>query len=332
MPDHIDESLLASPLGEERRSPRGLLIGWVMIALVVLIVAVVWLSSGDNTEEAPGGGESTGSERFVGTMVAAETTDTTAALEVVLWPYESDPPILYHPTALPKGWETCRVVEDASKGDRFCDPQDPDRWVQVRVRQARDARYDGLPPVGDDDNGVWVERGATNEVAYRRSGNWIVVRNDDTLPAETLVEIATSIPVVGDFNALYGSYEVPLALEEVTDDDLADLMADFGSEPRVVRGDAEANVYAADASICGFHADGYSVPDFAWMVPQPRLVVASVDQPIVIGYSADKNRAYAVWDQAGYGWRLEGRMTVEEIEAAALALLERIGELPTISS
>ncbi|MEA2010664.1 MAG: hypothetical protein U9N78_08170 [Actinomycetota bacterium] len=326
MPDDIDESLLASPLDDDRQSRRAVIFGSVAALLVAAAVAV-WLFPGDDDTGIRGVEAAPESVTVVDDTAAADTTGAAEAPEVVLWPYEPDPPILYHPTELPRGWEACRVVEDSSRGDRFCDRDGDEAFVQVSVKEAGDVRSDAAPPTGDDYNGVWLDRGASNDVGYRRGMVWVVVRSDDALPAATLVEIAASIPAVSDFDSLYGTYEAALALEEISDGDLAALLSEFDPEPRVVRRDGEANVYAGDVSLYGFYADGHSVPDFAWSLPQPRLIPA--DRPIVVGVSSERNRAYAVWDQAGFGWRLEGRMTADEIAALAYDLVECIAALPT---
>ncbi|MEA3509971.1 MAG: hypothetical protein U9R51_00910, partial [Actinomycetota bacterium] len=75
------------------------------------------------------------------------------------------------------------------------------------------------------------------------------------------------------------------------------------------------------------YGDGLTVPDFAATLVMPRLVDA--DRPIVVGESSIRHRTYAIWDQRGYGWRLEGQITVDEITALARDLADRIAALET---
>ena len=246
---------------------------------------------------------------------------------VVLEAYLPDPPILYHPTTLPHGWEACRVVDDASVGDRFCDPNDDESWVQVSVKESDQVRGSGAQPTGDDHNGVWLDQGESNEVAYRRGPRYVVVLNNATIPVQALLDIAASIPVVSDYASLYGTHEDRLAADLVTDEELAALLLDYDDDPTVTRAQFEVQVFAPQVSVYGFGADKSSVPDFAWTIPRPRLIPA--DRPIVVGELPERLRGYAVWDQAGYGWRIEGQLTADEAAALAVRLVTRNAAFPT---
>jgi hypothetical protein len=115
--------------------------------VLVLGVAVWVLWSDDDPESVVSGATSTPTTEAI-------STSTTALPPVVLEAYLPDPPILYHPTMLPDGWEACRVVDDSSIGDRFCDPADDESWVQVSVKESDEVRTTGAQPTGDDHNGV----------------------------------------------------------------------------------------------------------------------------------------------------------------------------------
>jgi hypothetical protein len=164
-------------------------------------------------------------------------------------------------------------------------------------------------------------------VAYRRGLRYVVVLNNATIPSETLLEVAVSIPVVIDYASLYGTHEDRLAVDLVTDEDLAALLLEYDDDPTVTKAQFEVQVFAPTVSVLGFGADGSSVPEFAWTIPRPRLIQA--DRPIVVGELPDRLRGYAVWDQAGYGWRVEGQITADEAAMLASRLISRIAAFPT---
>jgi hypothetical protein len=260
--------------------------------------------------------------------LVADTATTTTSASMPLVAFQSDPPLLQHPTVLPEGWESCRVLEDASRGDRFCDPQNPDEWVQVAIRYPQTVdSFDSAPSTGDDFDGKWLSSGETNEVAYLRGFTYVSVMSS-TVPADTILAIAASIPTVSEFDSLYGDYEVPLELTDVTDQQLAGLLSRFDDEPVVQRRTLEAQVFTPFVSLYGFWGDGFTLPDFASTIDLPRL--ADAPRPLVVGGSEPRGRVIALWDQGGYGWRLEGRMTFEEAQALAIELMNEIGNFPTM--
>ncbi len=322
MQDQFDVSLFDSPYSQDE-PPRwrrlAILIGILAVAAVTVAVAV-WAGSNDSPDDLA-----------LSTSTSQPSSDSTVATTTLptvrLTPNEPDPPLLHHPTRLPEGWEACRVIEDASRGDRFCDPQSPDDWVQVSVKYPQTVNsFDGAPTTGNVFDGKWLSVGETNEAAYLRGFTYVSVMSA-ALPPDTLLAIAGSIPSVSDFGALYGSYEVPLNMTDMSDEELALLLADFDNEPVVQRRTGEVQVFTPFVTLYGFWGDGFTLPDFAPTISLPRLVEAP--RPLVIGESLESGRAIALWDQGGYGWRLEGRMTAENATDLTLELINQISDFPT---
>ena len=153
-----------------------------------------------------------------------------------------------------------------------------------------------------------------------------MVVSSAALPEDSLITIAESIPLVGSRDSLYSAYEPPLNLETVTDEDLARLLESAGEDVRVTRRDLEASVFTSVIILRLFAVDELYVPDLAPWIPKPRLIDAN--RPVVVGESESRSRTYAIWDQRGYGWRLEGQMSVEEASRLALAVIEQVPALP----
>lgn len=325
MSDRFDESLLVSPI-PPKKAGRGRVVGWGVLLLVVAgFAAVLFAFSTD--DDPPGETVTSGGAVEASTTISEPSASTMA--RVVLTRFESDPPLLYYPTLLPEGWETCRQLEDKSKGDRFCDPDDePASWLQVAVKDADLVRLDQGRSSGDH-GGVWLESGERSEIAYPVGQFLAVVISTETdLTEDDVLAISESIPLVGARATLYGSYELPLDLDAVTDEQLAELVEGIDPDPRIAgRRTGEAQIFTSTGSLYLFFGDGYTVPDFGPTVPYPYLAVA--DRPLVVGESPSRGIVYAVWDQRGYGWRLETQVTAGDIETIARDLIERIAELET---
>ena len=129
MPERFDKSLLSSPMPP--RSERGGRLVWLVAVVVVVAVIVVWLVLADGDESAGGAADTS----TTATSTAKITATTLPAL--VLEAHSADPALLYYPTLLPEGWEVCRQLEDISRGDRFCDPDDDNVWLQGSGRGFR---------------------------------------------------------------------------------------------------------------------------------------------------------------------------------------------------
>ncbi len=326
MSDRFDESLLQSPLPDPRPG-RGRAIGLATVIAAVIGLAAIWfglLADGDgaDVDDPPGSsGPSTSSP--------GRTTSTIPAVE--LGSFAPDPALLYYPTVLPEGWEVCRQLEDKSKGDRFCDPDEESSslWLQIAVKDADTVRLDRGQSTGDPHGGVWLENDERIEVAYQ-AGQFlvVVVSTESDLTADDVLVISDSIPLVGARDTLYGAYELPLDLDAVTDEQLAELVSEIDSDPRIAgRRTGEAQIFMSDGSLSLFFGDGYTVPDYGPTLPLPYLGAA--DRPLVVGESLSRGIAYAVWDQRGFGWRLETQGTATDIEAVAIDLIARIAALET---
>ena len=328
MSDRFDESLLESPIPPGKPG-RGWLAGIGIVVVVVAGIAAVWfgfLADGGLPDEDDTSGGS------AGTSIASNTVQTTPTVPaLVLDSFVPEPPLLYYPTLLPEGWELCRQLEDKSKGDRFCDPDDDESlsWLQVTVKDAGAVRLDRGQSTGDPHGGVWLEKGDRIEVAYP-SGQFLVVvlATESDLTEDDVLAISESIPLVGGRDTLYGSYELPLDLGAVTDEQLAGLVSAIDPDPRIAgRRAGEAQIFTSSGSVYVFFGDGYTVPDFGPTLSFPYLVAA--DRPLVVGESPSRGIAYAVWDQRGHSWRLETQDTAEDITTLALDLIDRIAALET---
>lgn len=231
-----------------------------------------------------------------------------------------------HPTLLPEGWELCRHLERAQTGDRWCHPDDEDVWLQVATRQRDLVRLDLGEPIEGSATGVWLARTEPIEAAFPSSAGDVVVVSSAALPEDSLVTIAESIPLVGSRDSLYAEYELPLDLETVSDEELAKLLESLGEEVRVNRRNLEASIFTSVIILRVFAVDELYVPDLAPWIPKPRLIDG--DRPVVVGESESRSRSYAIWDQRGYGWRLEGQMTAQDASGLALAIVELVAALP----
>jgi hypothetical protein len=200
----------------------------------------------------------------------------------------------------------------------------------VAVKDTDLVRFDRGQPTGDPHGGVWLDQGDRLEVAYVVGAvSAVIVTADGTgITKRDLLAVADTIPLVGRRELLAGSYELPIALGETTDEQLAALLTPLDPDAHVSgRRPGEAQVFASEVSLSLFWGDGLTVPDFAVSMPYPRLVPAA--RPLIAGESPTRGRSYAIWDQGGYGWRLELQGTADDAAAIAADLIDRIADLPT---
>lgn len=320
-PDGSFDELLTSPVHDTDRSRRrAWWLGAVFVVLVAAVVSIVALNGPGETERA-----STATSQPSGELTTL-SVDAPMSLE----PYDAEPALLYYPTVLPEGWDLCRQLEDISKGDRFCAPNDDDTWLQIAVKDHGEVRLTGTP-VRDIPNAQWVTVVGETVLAVPSGEFQVVLVEGSGIPNTDVVAIAETIPLIGDRDALYADYEVPLDLQAVPGDALGDLLSTVDPEPRVAgRRTGEAQVYAETVSLSVFTGGGPTLPDFAATIPLPRLVPA--DRPLVVGESPSRSRSYAFWDQRGFSWRLEGRVSLDETYTLALSVIEKVAALEPASS
>jgi hypothetical protein len=297
----------------------------VVLATAIVAIGIVWLVSVSEDDTATQGGASTAAPTTGGGIAPVSTIPA-----VTLVAFSADLALLYYPTMLPDGWDLCRQLEDVSQGDRFCDPDDEESgWVQVALKDTGTIRSDRSVATGDPHGGRWLDAGDQRTVAYP-SGQFLVLvvsTVEDGLVPDDLLAVADSIPLVANRSALHGTYEMPLDFETVTDEQLAGLVASIDSDPRVVanRNGADAQVFMETGSLLLFYGDGFTTPDFGPNLPLPRLIEA--DRPVVVGESQSRGRGFAVWDQRGFGWRLETNGTADTATELSLDIIERIAGL-----
>ena len=306
----IDPDLLRSPHidADENRRIRWGIGGLVLIAIVPAVVVVVVLSTGGDPDE--------------GTEAGATTTSGASA--IVLDAYAPDPPLLVHPRVLPVAWEACSVTEDPFDPDRFCGPTE-NQWLEVeymfpRPPDPETAVFAGLH------NGEWVSESDLLEVRFPINEHVAVAVRAQGVDADSVLAIGDSIPLVSDRESLYGAYELPIDWESMTGDDLVGLLDQFERDATVDLGRFELTVRTSNATLYGFNPRSFWTPDAAMDLPMARLVDA--DRPLVVGESEELRKGYAVWDQAGFAWRLEGNLDADETTALVLSVIAKLADLP----
>jgi hypothetical protein len=292
----------------------------VVVGGIVGVVAVltVWLLM--KPEAAPPAAVGPG-------LTIAATTTLAEPGSVVLTAFTSDPPVLTHPTVLPDGWTMCSVTEDRFQPDRFCGGSD-DQWFEVKYAVPRPSNPEAAIPAGIH-NGEWLSETGTMELRFPINEHVAAAILAKGLEADQVLEIADSIPIVGGGDSLFGPYELPIDWESMTGDDLVDLLDQFEADAAVDLGRFELEVLTSNASLRGFSSRGYWTADAATDLPLARLVPA--DRPLVIGESTERRKGFAVWDQAGFGWRLEGNLTADDVTALALSVIAKLNDFPKIT-
>lgn len=261
-------------------------------------------------------------------LLATTGLPDTSQVETVatsLVPYTPEEAFLNHPTLLPEGWELCRHLERVDLGDRFCDPRAEDVWIQVAVRDGSLLRLDQATPIEGSETGVWLSTGDNSEAAFPSGPNDVFVVIGSGLADEDLIGVAESIPLVTSRELLLTDPEPQFDLDAVSDEELVGLLDLLDEDVRVTRRDLQVSVFGPVVILRLFPVDTPYVSEAALRVPQPRQIAA--DRPLVVGESQSRRRAYAIWEQQGYGWRLEGQMTIEEATALALDIIEQVTAL-----
>ncbi len=310
----VDPDLLSSPYADpdERRSPWTRVI--VPIALVLAAAALTtWLvmRSGDGNAVADGGPSGT-------------TTTIDDATPVALTAFQPNPPLLTHPTLLPIGWKSCVLQEDRFKPDRFCGGGE-DEWVSVSYTRAGSFSPESATPAGFHD-GMWLSEDDPLELRIPVNEHVDLAIRTRGLTPQQAMDVAESIPLIGDRGILYGAPDIPIDWEAVSEDDVAHLLDQFESDATVQLERFELTISTSNAVLHGFNSRGYWTPVAATDLPMARLVEA--DRPLVVGATSELQKGYAVWDQAGYSWRLEGNLDVNEATALALSVVAKLAALP----
>lgn len=308
----IDPDLLKSPHSDSEPR-RGLPVAGVAAVAVVLAVVgviawVIW--TGDDAAESASD--------------AGTTTTAGSVADITLVEYAPTPALLAHPTVLPDEWDACSVTDDYLDPDRFCGRTE-DQWVEVEFMFPRPSDRETAVPTGVHD-GEWTSPSNPLEARFPINEHVSLAVRAEGLDESQLVEIARSIPVLADRASLYGAYELPIDWEAMTGDDLVGLLDQFEGDATVDLGRFELTVRTSNASLYGFNSRGFWTADASSDLPRARLVDS--DRPLVVGESQEMQKGYAVWDQAGFAWRLEGNLTAEETAALALSVIAKLANLP----
>ncbi len=321
MPDQFDKSLLESPYEDRKRSSASpLVIATIVFGLFIVAgVGAAFLFGGSGSPQA--------SETDVPGTNPTTTTTRLDTAEVVLGPVEADEQILYHPTILPIGWSACDLSENRASADKFC-AEDDSAWVSVKVVDPGTVSRSNGVSAGVF-SGLWLSDSDPMELFFPTSEHAATIVQARGLTIEKLLEIASSIPYVGDAASLVPDYELPLAFETLTEDHFSGLFATIGDQPKVNLERFNVTVAGENAVLTGFRLRGYWTPDAAVEIPLPRLVAA--DRPLVVGVSPERGRGYAVWDQGGFGWRLEGNLTLEQATSLALDIVGAMADFPRVT-
>lgn len=329
---------LGKPAGARRRGPA-----WIaapaaaVVAVLAIGLPMLLLRQGpDRTADStvPTSAGPVTQTTDPGTATTPPSASTTTATSLVEAEYEAA--FILYPTLLPEGWEVCWEVDigvhpAVPNVSRFCPPGTEDRWVQVAVMDAAVAGMSRGDPIPDAHNAMWLpQTGETLAVGVPVGINVALVVTARGLDPASLLAVVESIPIVGDRQALYGPYELPLpvALAELSDADLGQLVSDLMDAPRIgERRQFEATVYGASMRLFISENDMYlALPDMARTMPRPRLV--SVEgRPVVVGESEYRGRSYAMWDQRGLFFRFEGPGTAEDVIAIASLIMRQVEDL-----
>ncbi|MCP3972969.1 MAG: hypothetical protein GY720_00585 [bacterium] len=261
-------------------------------------------------------------------LLATTGLPDTSGVETVamsLVPYIPEEAFLNHPTLLPEGWELCRHLERVDLGDRFCDPNAEDVWIQIGVEDAALLRLDQAEPIEGSETGLWLSTGENSEAAFPSGPNDVFVVIGSGLADVDLINVAESIPLVSGREILFTDPEPQFDLDAVSDEELVGLLDLLNEDVRVTRRDLQVSIFGPVVILRLFPVDGPYVSDVALRVPQPRQIAA--ERPLIVGESQSQGRSYAIWEQQGYGWRLEGQMTIEEATTIALDIIEQVAAL-----
>lgn len=316
MPGDFDKSLLESPYAKQSdgSSKRVWITGAAMVVALAVAVGIFLVLSDGPTQDVAN----------VSTTTSGELSAVPAVVDLV--PTNEDPQLLIHPTVLPDGWQACDVTEDYGSADRFCG-SDESLWVSVKFVSPESFRPPDTTPTGVL-GGEWVNDSEPVEIHFPINGHYTAIVQSQGLDREQTLEVATSIPIVGQRQSLIGSYEIPIEGRDVTEDDIAALFATISDDPDVELGRYEFRVRSPLATLYAFRTSALWTDDAATDFPYPRMLPA--DRPLVVGESVDRNKAFAVWDQGGFAWSLEGSLDADQVSALALDIVTKVADYPRV--
>jgi hypothetical protein len=147
------------------------------------------------------------------------------------------------------------------------------------------------------------------------------------MDAESLLAIATSIPLVTPFGDLHSSPEPRLDLDQVSHTQPESLMPDVDPEPRLKRRTGEPEIFTSEGYLYGFAGASSDLAEFVYPIPPPRLTLT--DRPLLTGEDQERGRGFALWTHSGMVWRVEGQLTAEGAATLAADPIQRTSEFPT---
>lgn len=300
---------------------------WWATALAVLALAGIGFGAWWLLRPQAGPEEAEGSPAATSPGAVPTPEETTTTLTLV--PVALDPPLLHWPTLLPEGFDLCSQTDDLAAVDRFCPQPSSTPWVQVAVKDPAVLPMSRGVPIPSSHGAVWLTAaGDPLEIAVPLSASAILVISGRGIEASPLLAVTQSIPLVVERAALYGAYEPQIDLEGLDDAALAGLMAGAAGDVRVSRrgGWGEAGVYAGSWWLSLSWTDRHLLPALATTVSRPRLEHFD-GRPVVIGESRERGRAWALWDQGGLFWRLEGPGSALDASSLAGDIIARAAAL-----
>jgi hypothetical protein len=299
------DDLLHPDMVERLRPPS--IVGWIGGALVVAllaaaVVAAVSRSGADPTSEA-------------------ETT-TTAAPVLLVANGEPGRPLI-HPARLPAGLTLCEKQPGRpTTGDRFCDPTDPTRWIDISLVDSRIRPGELTPGQALAGN---APSGDVN-LAIAVSGQYTLGFTTSNVQGSLVPSVLESIPAVGGRADLLGAPESPppnpLPLETLIE----------------LLGTTDTGIYyAADDATLLFRASGFTlssdavaaVPVWDFIVgPLDAMIDDAGDHLMVFGRPESGDATgLVVWVQRSRVWRLGGPLTGEDLLPRARAVEAAIDDL-----
>ena len=274
--------LLGSPLDDEPEGRGGVTAAVVAVGLVIA-VGIAWVAMAGGDDPARPNAAS-------GSSPSAPIVATPPQLE----PIDGEEQLLYHPTVLPAGLELCAAaLGRPTTGDEYCDPDDPNRWIEVATPPS--------PVSGESIEGTpgFVLVGAAEPPAVGVPDVGLLVTGAG-LELDQLVEVTASIPLA-DAMAWDTSGEDPID-GDIDDEFLSRLLGAAVGDLDIRRTPTQIDVYGPDL-ILSITLPGDDAAD------EVRLLAAGLIRPVSISDErmlvvGDRpfHGSIAVWNQRGRFW------------------------------
>lgn len=235
--------------------------------------------------------------------------------------------LLVYSTVLPADLSLCQEVDNPpSMSVTECN--DFERSLTVSVRLTEFPEIDG-EPVGQNLGWRIVAEGAEVTVEAPVASTWRLRIHANGLTVDEVLGVVESVPVLANRNEFVSDYEIPIAFEDLTDEQLRSI-AVGSSDPRVVRSsDNSVTLVGETAEAGGFTLySGTAQPTDLLNVVSglgSAQLVAIAERPMIIGSSIGGPAVY--WIQRGKIWAL---LTQSNRDSAAQFAIEASGAIEVL--